>query len=57
MLFGSYANGEPNENSDIDLHIVTKDDLIPQSWRAKSDLRLLSIHNSFLILELSIRWI
>jgi uncharacterized protein len=40
VLFGSYASGEPNENSDIDLYIVTKDDLMPHSWRDKSDLRL-----------------
>jgi len=26
-LFGSYANGEPNENSDIDIFIVVKDDV------------------------------
>ena len=40
VLFGSYANGEPNENSDIDLYIVTKDDLMPHSWKDKSNLRL-----------------
>ena len=40
VLFGSYANGEPNEDSDIDLYIVTKDDLMPHSWRDKSNLRL-----------------
>jgi predicted nucleotidyltransferase len=40
VLFGSYAAGEPNEDSDIDLYIVTKDDRIPHTWREKSNLRL-----------------
>ena len=26
ILFGSYANGTPNEESDIDLYVVMKDD-------------------------------
>jgi len=26
ILFGSYANGTPNEDSDIDLYVVMKDD-------------------------------
>ncbi|SMP87795.1 Nucleotidyltransferase domain-containing protein [Epsilonproteobacteria bacterium SCGC AD-308-E02] len=30
ILFGSYAYGTPNEDSDIDLYVVTKDDFIPQ---------------------------
>ena len=32
ILFGSYANGEPNENSDIDIYIVTDDDFIPKNY-------------------------
>ena len=40
VLFGSYAHGEPNKDSDIDLYIVTKDDFMPYSWRDKSNLRL-----------------
>lgn len=38
ILFGSYAYGTPNEESDIDLYVVTKDDFIPQSFREKSTL-------------------
>ncbi len=38
ILFGSYAYGSPNKDSDIDLYIVTKDDYIPQNWREKRDL-------------------
>ena len=29
ILFGSYAYGTPNEDSDIDLYVVTKDEFIP----------------------------
>ncbi len=36
ILFGSYAYGKPNKNSDIDLYIVTNDDFMPQNWREKS---------------------
>ncbi|HBF36391.1 MAG TPA: nucleotidyltransferase domain-containing protein [Firmicutes bacterium] len=39
VLFGSYAYGKPNEDSDIDLYIVTKDDYMPGSWKEKSNLR------------------
>lgn len=53
VLFGSYATGEPNENSDIDLYIVTKDDLLPHSWRDKSNLRL---KYSQQLLDLRIRY-
>ena len=40
ILFGSYAYGKPNEDSDIDLYIVTKDNYIPKSWREKANLVL-----------------
>ena len=40
ILFGSYAYGKPNEDSDIDLYIVTNDDFMPQSWREKSKVYL-----------------
>jgi hypothetical protein len=36
ILFGSYAYGQPTEESDIDLYIVTKDDFIPQLSRKTS---------------------
>ncbi|WP_027390035.1 nucleotidyltransferase domain-containing protein [Chrysiogenes arsenatis] len=38
ILFGSYAYGTPNEDSDIDLYVVTKDDFIPTSWEEKSKI-------------------
>lgn len=40
ILFGSYAYGTPNEESDIDLYVVTKDDFIPQSWKEKNEVYL-----------------
>ena len=40
ILFGSYAYGTPNEDSDIDLYVVTKDDFLPNSWREKMDIVL-----------------
>ena len=40
ILFGSYAYGKPNENSDIDLYIVTKDNFIPQNFKEKSEIFL-----------------
>lgn len=38
ILFGSYAYGLPNENSDIDILLVTKDNYIPKSYSEKSKL-------------------
>ena len=40
ILFGSYAYGTPNENSDIDLYVVTNDEFIPQSWKENNNLYL-----------------
>jgi len=40
ILFGSYAWGEPTENSDIDLYVVTKDNFIPQSFKEKIEIKL-----------------
>ena len=40
ILFGSYAWGNPTEDSDIDLYVVTKDDFIPSSWREKNTIYL-----------------
>lgn len=40
ILFGSYAWGEPTEESDIDLYVVTKDDFIPSNWREKNNIYL-----------------
>lgn len=36
VLFGSYANGIPTEESDVDLYIVTNDLFMPNTWREKS---------------------
>ncbi len=38
ILFGSYAWGQPTEDSDIDLYIVTQDDFMPATWRQKRDI-------------------
>ena len=40
ILFGSYAYGTPNEDSDIDLYVVTNDEFIPQSWKENNNLYL-----------------
>ncbi len=38
ILFGSYAYGTPNINSDIDLYVVTKDEYIPKNWEENREL-------------------
>jgi len=40
ILFGSYAWGTPGKDSDIDLLVVTDDDVMPQSYKEKSDIFL-----------------
>ncbi len=40
LLFGSYAFGTPDEDSDIDLIVVTKDDFIPETFNERIDLQL-----------------
>ena len=40
ILFGSYAYGTPNEESDIDLYVVTGDDFIPKNFDEKMKLKL-----------------
>ena len=32
ILFGSYAWGQPTEDSDIDLYVVTQDDFLPANY-------------------------
>ena len=39
ILFGSYVWGEPNEDSDIDMYIVTKDEYIPKNFKEKMDVK------------------
>ncbi len=43
VVFGSYAYGQPNENSDLDLYVVTSDEYTPQNWREKSAIFLKTI--------------
>jgi len=40
ILFGSYAYGEPNKESDIDLLVVTQDEFIPQNFKEKTAVYL-----------------
>jgi predicted nucleotidyltransferase len=40
ILFGSYAYGTPNQDSDIDLYVVTNDDFIPQNFKERMDVKL-----------------
>ena len=39
ILFGSYAYGSPNQDSDIDLYIVTKEDFIPISYEENLQIK------------------
>jgi len=36
ILFGSYAYGEPSTGSDLDILVVTGDDVIPSSFSEKN---------------------
>ena len=38
ILFGSYTWGQPTQDSDIDLYIVTQDDFMPSTWRQRRDI-------------------
>jgi len=38
ILFGSYAWGQPTQDSDIDLYVVTQDDFLPATWSEKRDV-------------------
>jgi uncharacterized protein len=40
ILFGSYANGMPGEESDLDLLVITADKEIPQSHKEKTIMYL-----------------
>jgi len=53
ILFGSYAYGNPTEDSDIDLYVVTRDELVPRNFREKADLRL---KVSELLLDLRLKY-
>ena len=38
ILFGSYAHGQPTEDSDLDLLVVTEDETMPRNYAEKSRL-------------------
>jgi predicted nucleotidyltransferase len=40
LLFGSYAYGTPNPDSDIDLLVVTNDDFMPKNYDERINLQL-----------------
>lgn len=40
ILFGSYAYGKPDKNSDIDILVVTNNDEIPANYQEKSQIYL-----------------
>lgn len=44
VLFGSHARGNAQEDSDIDLLVVTNDDWLPANYKEKSDLYLKVSH-------------
>lgn len=39
ILFGSYAYGIPDQDSDIDLYIVTKEDFIPETFEENLQIK------------------
>jgi predicted nucleotidyltransferase len=45
ILFGSYAWGQPTEDSDIDLYVVTQDDSMPATYeeRMRNHLKVSSL--------------
>jgi predicted nucleotidyltransferase len=40
ILFGSYAYGNPDEDSDIDLIVVTNDEFMPQNYKENINVYL-----------------
>ena len=44
ILFGSYAYGKPDRDSDIDLIVVTSDNFMPQNYKEKSAIYLKVSH-------------
>ena len=50
ILFGSYAKGNPNENSDIDLMVILDNDHVSKTYKERLEKRLL-IRN--LVLEIN----
>lgn len=40
ILFGSYAEGNPTNDSDIDLIVVTNEEFYPETYRERMDIQL-----------------
>ncbi len=40
ILFGSYANGTPTDDSDIDILVITEDDFMPANYTEQLEYRL-----------------
>ena len=40
LLFGSYANGTPNQDSDLDIFVVLNDNSMPTTFKEKQALYL-----------------
>ena len=40
ILFGSYANGNPNENSDIDLMVILDDNHVSKTYQERLDKKI-----------------
>jgi len=40
ILFGSYAWGNPNGESDLDIIVVTNDDIMPKNYKEKMEIYL-----------------
>ena len=40
LLFGSYAYGQPHEDSDLDILVVTNDEFIPSDFNAMNEIYL-----------------
>jgi len=47
ILFGSYANGNPNENSDIDLLVILDNDHVSKTYQERLNKKI-NIKNSII---------
>ena len=53
ILFGSYAYGIPDKDSDIDILVVTSDNFIPENYNIKMKLNL---NISMLISDIKVKY-
>ena len=49
ILFGSYANGNPKEDSDVDLIVIKSDPFTPERSRISEEVRLWEALSGFKI--------